>query len=70
MILGFIKKYILIFIKLIKLPVGIMNGIEVKLVSLLNINTTNIMIGIVIVGIKFMINLMILIDMVKFENYL
>jgi len=69
MILGFIKNYILIFTKLINMQVGIMNGIEVNLVSLQNINSINIMIGIVIPLIKFMIN-QILQIMVKFENYL
>jgi hypothetical protein len=71
MILGFIKNYILMFTKLIDLQVGILNGIDQSLVSLQNINSINIMIGIVILGINLIkeIMLMILI-MVKFENYL
>jgi hypothetical protein len=52
-----------------KKQVGILIGIEVSLVNLQNINLINIMIGIVILGIKFMIN-QILQIMVKLENYL
>ena len=48
--------------------VGTLNGIEVNLVSLQNINTTNTMIGIVMVGINLMKKKDL--TMVKFENYL
>ena len=52
----------------IEMQVGTLNGIDLNRVSLQNINTTNTMIGIVIVG----INLMKKKDptMVRFENYL
>ena len=56
MILGYIKNYIHMFTKLIKMLVGILIGKDQNLVSLQNINTTNIMIGIVIVGINLMKN--------------
>jgi len=54
--------------KQIEMLVGTLNGIDLNRVSLQNINTTNTMIGIVMVG----INLMKKKDptMVRFENYL
>ena len=54
--------------KPIKMLVGILIGIGLNHVSLQNTNTTNIMIGIKIVGINLMINPVKLI-MVKLENY-
>ena len=51
--------------------VGILTGIEVSLVNLQNINKVNIMIGIVIVGTKFMIEkIKTILIMVKLESYL
>ena len=54
--------------KLIDLQVGILNGIDQSLVNLQNINSINIMIGIVILGINLMKKKVQ--RMVKFENYL
>jgi len=51
MINGFIKKYNLMFIKQIEVQVGILIGIFLNLVNLLNIKKASITIGIVIVGI-------------------
>ena len=64
---GFIKKYNLIYIKLITMQVGILIGIIQKAVNLLFIKKNNIMIGIVIVG----TNLTMKMDQqkVKLENY-
>ena len=45
-----------------------LNGIDQNRVSLQNINSINIMIGIVILGIKFMTKKVLI--MVKFESYL
>jgi hypothetical protein len=59
--LGFIKKYNLMFIKQIEMQVGILNGIDQNLVSLQNINSINIMIGTVIVGINLMTEKMLII---------
>jgi len=47
---------------------GILTGIDQSLVNLQSINSTNTMIGIVIVGRRFMINLKPLL-MEKLENY-
>ena len=49
MINGYTEKFILIFIEQMKMLVGILNGIGQKLVSLLNMEKDNIMIGTVIV---------------------
>jgi hypothetical protein len=55
MTLGYIKNYIHMFTKAnIEMLVGTLNGIDQNLVSLQNINTTNTMIGTVIVGINLM----------------
>ena len=51
MIDGFTKKYILMFIVLIKMQVGILNGISQNLVNLQNMKKDNFMIGTAIVGI-------------------
>ena len=47
--------------KQIELQVGILNGIDQSLVSLQNINSINIMIGIVILGINLMTEKMLII---------
>ena len=52
MIDGYIKKYNLIYIKLIEMQVGTLIGIIQKAVNLQFIKRNNIMIGIVIVGIN------------------
>jgi len=71
MILGYTKNYIHMFIKQIKWQVGILIGKEVNRVSLQNINTINIMIGIVIVGINLMTEKTLTIQSTaEFENYL
>ena len=71
MIPGYIKKYIPMFMKLTEEPVGILNGIEVSLVSLQNINKVNITIGIVIVGINLINEKIKTIQiMVRLESYL
>jgi hypothetical protein len=67
---GFIMKYSLTFIQQIKMLVGIMNLILVKLVNLQNITKGNFMVGILIVGRCLTIHLMTLIFMGKLENYL
>jgi hypothetical protein len=51
MIDGFTKKYILMFIVLIKMQDGILNGIIQNLVNLQNMKKDNFMIGTAIVGI-------------------
>ena len=59
------------FTKQIDKLVGILIGKDRNLVSLQNINTINIMIGIVIVGIKFMTEKILIIQSTaEFENYL
>ena len=50
-LVGYIKKFILMFIWQIKMLVGILNGVDQNRVNLLNINIINIMIGILILGI-------------------
>ena len=47
---GFIKRFILIFVKQARTQVGIFNGIVLKPVNLPNIIRDNIMIGIVTAG--------------------
>jgi len=68
MILGYTKNYIHMYTKQMQELVGTLNGKEVSLVSLQNINTINIMIGIVMVGINLMKKKDL--TLVKFENYL
>ena len=71
MILGYTKNYTHTFTKQIDKLVGTLNGIGLNLVSLQNINTINIMIGIVMVGINLMKEkIKMILTMVRFENYL
>ena len=63
--IGFIKNFIPIFVKLVKMLIGIFNGIFPKLVNLLNIIRVNTMIGTVTVGEGAIINPMILRVMAK-----
>jgi len=71
MILGYIKNYIHMCIKLIDKLIGTLIGKEVSLVNLQNTNTINTMIGIVIVGINLINEMMLIIQNTEeFENYL
>ena len=56
MILGYTKKFILIFHLQIKLQDGILIGIILSLVNLQNIKKASIMIGIMILGINLIKN--------------
>ena len=59
------------FTKQMQEQVGILIGKDRNRVSLQNINTINTMIGIVIVGIKFMTEKILIIQSTaEFENYL
>jgi hypothetical protein len=52
------------------MQVGILNGIDQNLVSLQNINSINIMIGTVILGINLMTEkMLIILNTVKLENF-
>ena len=67
MIIGYIKKFNLIYIKLIIMQVGTLIGIFLKAVNLLFIKKNNTMIGIVIVGINLIMKMVQ--QKVKLENY-
>ena len=70
MSVGSIKRFNLMFIKLMQMLAGIFNGIIVNLVNLHNITKDNIMTGIVMVGIDPIKDSKVILLMARLESYL